>query len=91
MIAAAHASAGLGAWLVHRAPSEHAIALLRDDPVLREVVDAHLAALYREALAFVDNHRAAIERVADALVARRLLTGEDIRALAGDVAAGGAT
>jgi DNA polymerase III delta prime subunit len=89
LLAAAHGSLGLGAWLLHRSRSIDASTLLKDDSDMRAVVEAHLGDLYRRALALVTQHRAAIERVADALIARRLLTGDDIRVLAGDVAAGG--
>ena len=89
-VAAAHASAGLGASLVHRAASPDAIALLNIDPDLRALVGAHLADVYGVAVALVEASRAAVARVADALIDRRLLVGDEVRALAGDVATGGA-
>ena len=88
LLAAAHGSVGLGAWLVHRAPSAEAAALLAVDADLRDLVEAHMAALYAETLALVRVHRGAIERVADALVQRRMLTGDEVAALAGASATG---
>lgn len=90
IVAAAHASSGLGVSLVHRAASPDAIALLNVDPDLRAMVDAHLADVYSATLSLIEANRDAVARVADALADRRFLTGDEVRALAGDVATGGA-
>ena len=81
LIAAAHASTGLGLWLVHVAPSEAATGLLARDPTLRATVEGHVRGLYDAALALVRAQRDAVERVAAALVERRLLAGAEIEAL----------
>jgi ATP-dependent Zn protease len=80
-LASAHASAGLGRSLVHVAPSQEAPGLVGADPALRRIVDRHLARLYLEAKRRVERRLADVERVADALQARRFLAADELRAL----------
>ncbi len=87
LVASAHASQGLGGEsLVHLAPRAEASSLLLRDPALRRAVEAAVRRGYGEALAAVGARRDAVERVADALVARRVLSGDEVEALAAGTA-----
>lgn len=78
-LAAMVVSQGLGGGgLVHLAPSDEAASLLRHDFALRREVDARLARIYARALEIIRARKQAVEAVANALVARRLLTGAEI-------------
>lgn len=76
----AHTVKGLGASLVHR--GDPAASLLSYDRDLRAAVEADLQRLYAKACALIRRRRAAVERIADALVAKRFLTGDEVAALA---------
>ncbi|RDI58571.1 AAA family ATPase [Microvirga subterranea] len=78
LVAAIHASFGLGDTLAHRAPHEEAELLLRLDPKLTAVVEADLRRLMTRAVALVREHEHSIRTVAGALVARRTLVGMDL-------------
>lgn len=77
LLASMHRSLGLGGSLAYHAPIETAASLLAVDPALRRTVEADLRRLYACARALVREHRALVEGVAELLVARRHLTGED--------------
>ncbi len=86
-LVAAHASLGLGASLLHRAPDAQAVELLRWDADLRRSVDADLRRLYEVAQRLVEAHRSDIEVLAHRLVEARVIGGAEIRAhLAGAAA-----
>ena len=51
------------------------------DPRIREAVRATLDEAYAQAKELVTEHRSAIDRVADALVARRYLDAGEVRSL----------
>ncbi|WP_407048090.1 hypothetical protein [Methyloraptor flagellatus] len=70
---------GFGADLLYQ-PAVRATGLLEDPVVRREIAD-ELSAHYRRALELVAEHRDAIERIADALIARRFLTGDEVSRL----------
>ncbi len=89
LVCAQHASNGVAGALVHRAASADAASLLSTDPVLRRTVGRHVARLYAEAQTLVRRRRAAVERIADALVERRLLNGDEVVRLVGGHAAPG--
>ena len=72
-----HGTWGMGALSLVSLSREVAI----HDRPLREAVRQTLDAAYVRAVDLVTEHRAAIERVADALVARRYLDGGEVRAL----------
>ncbi|MGX1007056.1 cell division protease FtsH [Bradyrhizobium japonicum] len=73
------ASMGLGDGLAYMADPANATALLRMDRVLRAAVEADLARLHAGAVDIVAGHRAALDAIAEALVARRHLSGEEVR------------
>lgn len=74
-------SMGLGNGLAYLADPTNATALLRTDPVLRAAVEADLSRLHAAAADIVASHRGALDAIADALVARRHLSGEEARVL----------
>jgi ATP-dependent Zn protease len=80
-LAAMHGSQGLGGSLLHLAPTEAALNLLSLDPDLRDVVDAHLKQLYVRSLDMIRAHKRAVEAVAEELIARRMLTGAELKAI----------
>lgn len=75
------ASMGLGDGLAYLADPANATALLRMDPVLRAAVEADLSRLHAGAVDIVVRHRAALDAIAEALIARRHLSGEEARAI----------
>lgn len=83
-LAEGHAAHGLGATLLHRSDAAGSLAYDRE---LRDIVEADLSRLYARSLAAMRRRRADVERIAEALLVRRFLTGEDVAAL---VAASGA-
>lgn len=82
LLAALHASLGLGGRLSARADQSNAVALLREDPALAGVVEADLRRLEDEAQRRVVADRAAILALAEALLARVVLTGQEVGAIA---------
>ncbi|HEY8162847.1 MAG TPA: AAA family ATPase [Methylocystis sp.] len=79
ILADAHARQGLGDRLTNCGDPSAALAYDRD---LRAAVEADLRRLYARALALVRRRRAAVERVAEALLERRFLAGDQVAALA---------
>jgi DNA polymerase III delta prime subunit len=77
-LAEGHAAHGLGETLLHRSDAVASLAYDRD---LRDIVEADLSRLYARSLALMRRRRADVERIAEALLARRFLTGEDVAAL----------
>lgn len=75
------ASMGLGDGLAYLADPADATALLHMDPVLRAAVEADLKRLHAGAVDIVVHHRAALDAIAEALMARRHLSGEEARAI----------
>ncbi|TDX59693.1 peptidase M41-like protein [Methylosinus sp. sav-2] len=69
---------GLGDTLLHRSDPA---ATLTFDHALRAAVEADLARLHARALDLIRRRRADVERIADALLTRRFLTGDDIAVL----------
>lgn len=81
LVAALHASLGLGRTLAYRGDMAEMGRLVREDAALRRVVEADLVRLQADAERLVAADRRLVESVADRLVARRVLPGEDLRAL----------
>jgi ATP-dependent Zn protease len=81
IVAAMHLSFGLAGNLVSLGDPDEAAALLRTDPSLRATVEADLRRLYRRAQSLVAEQRTNIEMLAAALMRRRFLDGEEVRAL----------
>jgi hypothetical protein len=82
LLAAMHASFGLGATLITIGGGPEDMAdLLRFDAALRATVEGDLQSLYAEAQALVAANNGAIDAVAAALVQRRFLGGDEVRAL----------
>lgn len=82
LLAALHASLGLGATLRAVVDQEHAAVLLREDPVLAALVEADLRRLQGVAEGLVRADRAAILELVVALLARRVLTGDEVAEIA---------
>ncbi len=82
LVASLHASAGLGADLVHLARPENAVSLLAIDPALRRAVGDELARIHERAVAIVRKNQRAVEALADALQRRRFLEGDEAAAIA---------
>lgn len=79
LVASMQLSMGLGESLAYLGDPQSAIGMLRFDPKLRAAVDLELARLHASAVALVRRHRAALDAIAAALVAKRHLTGDEAR------------
>ncbi len=82
LLASLHASLGLRETLIGRAPPEEAATLASLDPALRDKIESDLTRLYDEALALMRQRRRAVNAVADRLLARRRLAGEEVARIA---------
>ncbi|UMY20195.1 AAA family ATPase [Methylobacterium organophilum] len=82
LLAAVHASLGLGKTLRAVVDQEQAVVLLREDPALALLVEADLRRLQGVAETLVRADQAAILALVEALLARRVLTGEEVAELA---------
>ena len=71
---------GLGSSLVYRAAPDRVGALLVD-PLFRAKVDAILKTLYDRTLELVREHESEILAITDALVERKFMTGDEVRAI----------
>jgi DNA replication protein DnaC len=80
-VTAIHASLSLADSLVYRAPASKADDLLMLDPVLRALVERDLRRLHKSAEGLVRRYRPALESIADALLVRRYLAGDEIARL----------
>jgi ATP-dependent Zn protease len=81
VLAALHASFGLGARLIAPVDHERADELVRFDPDLADAVERDLQRLRGMSELLVRANRVAILAVADALMAARVLTGEEVAAI----------
>lgn len=88
-VAGIHASMGLGDALAYRGTMEEVARALRDDPGLRGAVEADLARLQAEAEKLVRRFGDAVEAVAEALLDRRVIGGDALRAMVAEHEAGG--
>ncbi|MEY9524052.1 cell division protease FtsH [Bradyrhizobium japonicum] len=86
LIAALHASAGLGDTLTYTASFKDALTAVRIDPALRSKVEQHLQILQTRADNLIRQHRDEILAVADRLRIRRQLSGEEIRRIVREAA-----
>ncbi|WP_051949383.1 AAA family ATPase [Methylosinus sp. PW1] len=77
-LADGHGAHGLGDTLRHRPDPAGSLAF---DHGLRAAVEADLARLHARAKDLMRQRRADVERIADALLDRRFLTGDDVAAL----------
>ncbi|WP_445504413.1 AAA family ATPase [Microvirga sp. G4-2] len=80
-LSALHASFGLGNSLLHRAAAEDASDLVRRDGHFAQRIEADLQRLLHRATTLVTAHRSAVIAVAEALLARRVLSGAEVEAL----------
>lgn len=71
---------GLGSSLVYRAAPNDVGALLMD-PLFRAKVDSTLKALYDRALELVRTHESKVLVITEALVERKFMTGDEVRAI----------
>ena len=85
MMALVHTSLGMGGKLLHRATPHSVMELLSLDPLLGKVVEDDLQRLSAKAMAIVQDSFVMISAVADALVERRHLTGEQFAAICDQV------
>jgi cell division protease FtsH len=88
-VAGIHASLGLGDALAYRGTMEEVARSIRDDPGLRGAVEADLARLQAEAEKLVWRFGEAVQAVAKALLDRRVVGGDALRALMAGHGAGG--
>jgi len=77
-LADVHGAHGLGGSLVHRAEP---LSEIGHDRALRDAIEVDLTRLYARTLDLIRQQRAAVERLADALVERRFLSGDDVASL----------
>lgn len=82
LLAAVHASLGLGDTLRAVVDQEHAAVLLREDPALAVLVEADLRRLQDAAETIVRADGAAILALVETLLARRVVTGDEVAELA---------
>ncbi|WP_114945258.1 AAA family ATPase [Microvirga calopogonii] len=80
-LSALHASYGLGRTLLHRTGAEDASALVRVDGRFSQSIEADLQRLMDRAVTIVTAHRVAVLAVAEALLARRVLSGTQVQVL----------
>lgn len=80
-LVAAETQFGLGSSLVSSAAETPIAQLLAIDPELRGVVGRKLDDLWARTLALVSANEAAIRRVADALLVRKVLTGAEVETI----------
>jgi hypothetical protein len=81
LLAAAFTSTPLLGGLVYRCADREALAMVGRDTGLAKQVDDRLKMLERRATGIVTRHAAAVVRIADALVARRYVSGDEARDL----------
>ncbi|MBE7198229.1 MAG: hypothetical protein INR70_10555, partial [Parafilimonas terrae] len=79
LVAAAHASYGLGDSLAWLGDEDEAMDLVRTNDAFRLRVEEDLVALQERADALVRAHAGTIEAVATRLVSRRVLSGDEVR------------
>lgn len=83
-VATLHASSGLGDTLTYITSFKEALSAVRENRDLRSKVEEHLRALQGRAEEIVHRHRDAIGAVADRLITRRQLSGEEVRRIVED-------
>ncbi|MBJ7402721.1 MAG: AAA family ATPase [Bradyrhizobium sp.] len=81
LLAAAFTSTPLLGRLVYRCADGEALAMVSRDAALAKQVDDRLKMLERRATGIVMRHAAAVVRIADALVARRYVSGDEAKDL----------
>jgi cell division protease FtsH len=82
-LSALHASYGLGRTLLHQTGAEDASALVRIDSRFAHSIEADLQRLMNRAIMLVTQHQPAVLAVAEALIAHRVLSGTQVKALMG--------
>lgn len=80
-LSALHASYGLGRTLLHQTGAEDASALVRIDSRFAHSIEADLQRLMNRAIMLVTQHQPAVLAVAEALIAHRVLSGTQVKAL----------
>lgn len=81
LLAAIHASYGLGMTLTHRIDSDQAAILLGSDLALARRIESDLRRLYRRTVNLIEHHRPAILAVAESLLDCFTLSGDDVARL----------
>ncbi|GJD75376.1 ATP-dependent zinc metalloprotease FtsH [Methylobacterium goesingense] len=90
LVAGKHASWGLGQSLLYRGDQADALALLRVDPTFRRLVEDDLSRLYEISRDLVSRNTDVIDRIARRLVERRVMGGDEVRAIIAGSPVGGA-
>ncbi len=91
LVAAAHASYGLGGSLAWLGSEDEAMQMVRLDPNFRHRVEADLTALQKRADALVAEHAVVIDAVARRLATQRVMAGEEVRQIIAAMTVRGAT
>jgi cell division protease FtsH len=81
MISVLYASTSLTGEFFHLCSSDEALATVRTDPRLRDLVEQHLRRLEKRATDLVERYRECIDAVAKALAKSRYLTGDEVIAV----------
>lgn len=89
IIAANHASLGIGLGLAFRAPPEEALGIMNRDPRLLAHVEDDLQRLRAESAALIETNRQAIAELAEAIVRERVVPGEMVRLIISRHSVGG--
>ena len=89
IVASLHISYCLGGTLTTTSGADDALERIKTDPALRALVEQDLQALYARTQALVAESRNAIAAVARALISKRLLVGEEVRAVIASLGAQG--
>jgi cell division protease FtsH len=79
ILADLHGSLGLGESLLYQGGSGTLVDRLAIAPALSRAVEADLTRLYEQAVRLIGRHRHSVERLAEVLMARRLIDGEEVR------------
>ena len=88
LTAGKHACWGLGGSLLYRGDQVEALNLLRIDPFFRKTVEADLDRLYGVARDLIRRNAAMVDRIARRLVAKRIMSGDEVREIIGAPASG---
>ncbi|MDE3749570.1 AAA family ATPase [Methylobacterium radiotolerans] len=83
LVAGKHGAWGLGVSLLYRGDQSDAMSLIRTDPAFRKVIEADLQDLFERARGFVQANALTIDRLAQRLMERRVLGGDEVHDIVG--------
>lgn len=84
LLAAIHASLGLGEQLLHRSPPQTVVDLLNADYGLSALVESELQRLYAKAISIIELNVQMVDAVAEALIKHRHLTRGQFASICAD-------